>query len=231
MSLDWFFVCHVAWCVVHSLFFRFISPRASRDFFFVVSVLTIAIVANTDIDNPNLKKDLLIAANALYDNLQKMMAAVTAVADVTGISKAEEAIEGFDAIKIDLDTAEFAAAHGMLQPVPGQTRENALALLELAVKYGTSFYGQIFISTLGRTKRPWFKGWLVLPRKERGSTTKSMSPSPAWLRSLLPLDLWLPPCPTEPYKREWSPLAKSSSPTLTKLFPLLVYSPSTPLTR
>ena len=52
--------------------------------------------------------------------------------------KVEEALEGFDAIKIDLDTAEFAAVHGMLQPIPGQTRDNSMALLELAAKYVSS---------------------------------------------------------------------------------------------
>jgi hypothetical protein len=54
---------------------------------FSLSLLIQILVANTDVNNPNLKKDLLIAANALHDHLQKMMAAVTAVADVTGITK------------------------------------------------------------------------------------------------------------------------------------------------
>ena len=46
----------------------------------------------------------------------------------------EEALEAFAATIADLDTAEIAAQGGFLEVVPGQTRENTVELLTMAIK-------------------------------------------------------------------------------------------------
>jgi len=86
------------------------------------------------INDENIKQDLTMEATKLHESINHLMKAIIAVGDITGQSTIEEALEDFDSVKADLDTAEFAAAHGLLQPIPGQTRENALELLTAGVK-------------------------------------------------------------------------------------------------
>ncbi len=45
-----------------------------------------------------------------------------------------EVMEQISATAADLDTVEFAVQSGVLRPAPGQTRDDALALLNLASK-------------------------------------------------------------------------------------------------
>jgi len=86
------------------------------------------------ISDENIKQDLTSEASKLHDSINHLMKAIIAVGEITGQATIEEALEDFDSVKADLDTAEFAAAHGLLQPIPGQTRENALELLTAGVK-------------------------------------------------------------------------------------------------
>ena len=46
----------------------------------------------------------------------------------------EEALEAFAATIAELDTAEIAAQGGFLEVLPGQTRENTVELLTMAIK-------------------------------------------------------------------------------------------------
>jgi talin len=86
------------------------------------------------IADANQKQALNNAANGLADQLQKLMGSIKGVSEIGGQQEIEEALEQFDATNADLDAAEFAAQGGFLTALPGQTRDDGLALLDLNVK-------------------------------------------------------------------------------------------------
>lgn len=81
----------------------------------------------------NQKQALNYAANALTDHLQKLMNAIKNVSELEGQQELEEALEQFEATNADLDAAEFAAQGGFLVAPPGQSRDDAVALLDQSV--------------------------------------------------------------------------------------------------
>eukprot|EP01125_Pyxidicula_operculata_P006605 TRINITY_DN227_c1_g1_i1.p1 TRINITY_DN227_c1_g1~~TRINITY_DN227_c1_g1_i1.p1 ORF type:complete len:2471 (-),score=884.91 TRINITY_DN227_c1_g1_i1:132-7544(-) len=84
------------------------------------------------VNDPNKKQDITYASNETGDALQLLMKAVNEVSDMGGQTDIEDALQEFDAVKADLETAEFYAHQGLLTPIPGQTRENAQELLKMA---------------------------------------------------------------------------------------------------
>jgi len=84
------------------------------------------------VGDANRKQDLSYAANETADNLKMLMKAITEVSDINNQSDLESALAEFDSVKADLETCEFYAHQGLLTPIPGQTRDNALALLRMA---------------------------------------------------------------------------------------------------
>eukprot|EP01129_Flabellula_baltica_P008869 TRINITY_DN3549_c0_g2_i1.p1 TRINITY_DN3549_c0_g2~~TRINITY_DN3549_c0_g2_i1.p1 ORF type:complete len:2490 (-),score=653.15 TRINITY_DN3549_c0_g2_i1:73-6657(-) len=89
--------------------------------------------AKTILD-PNNKQDLNLAAANAAKNLKLLMVSVAEVSDIGGQTEIEEALQDFDAVQIDLDQALYSAQKGLLTPIPGQSRENAIELLNLAAK-------------------------------------------------------------------------------------------------
>lgn len=83
--------------------------------------------------DPNQKQALNYAANSLTDHLQKLMNAIKSVSELEGQQELEEALEQFEATNADLDAAEFAAQGGFLVAPPGQSRDDAVALLDQSV--------------------------------------------------------------------------------------------------
>ena len=81
----------------------------------------------------NQKQALNYAANSLTDHLQKLMNAIKNVSELEGQQELEEALEQFEATNADLDAAEFAAQGGFLVAPPGQSRDDAVALLDQSV--------------------------------------------------------------------------------------------------
>ena len=81
----------------------------------------------------NQKQALNYSANSLTDHLQKLMNAIKNVSELEGQQELEEALEQFEATNADLDAAEFAAQGGFLVAPPGQSRDDAVALLDQSV--------------------------------------------------------------------------------------------------
>jgi talin len=79
----------------------------------------------------NQRQALNYAATTLSDGLQKLMGAIKQVSDIDSHQDMEEAIQQFDATNADIEAAEFAAQTGYLTALPGQTREDGIALLDL----------------------------------------------------------------------------------------------------
>eukprot|EP00029_Vermamoeba_vermiformis_P010761 TRINITY_DN573_c0_g1_i1.p1 TRINITY_DN573_c0_g1~~TRINITY_DN573_c0_g1_i1.p1 ORF type:complete len:2463 (-),score=953.41 TRINITY_DN573_c0_g1_i1:48-7436(-) len=86
------------------------------------------------IGDANQKQDLTYAANESADVNKKLENACKSVSDLGGQSEFDEAMEDFDTAIADLDAAEFSAKQGLLVAIPGQTRENALELMNVAIK-------------------------------------------------------------------------------------------------
>ncbi len=86
------------------------------------------------INDANQKQDLTYAANESADVNKKLENACKSVSDLGGQSEFDEAMEDFDTAIADLDAAEFSAKQGLLVAIPGQTRENALELMNVAIK-------------------------------------------------------------------------------------------------
>jgi talin len=86
------------------------------------------------IGDANQKQDLTYAANESADVNKKLENACKSVSDLGGQSEFDEAMEDFDTAIADLDAAEFSAKQGLLVAIHGQTRENALELMNVAIK-------------------------------------------------------------------------------------------------
>eukprot|EP01130_Rhizamoeba_saxonica_P008405 TRINITY_DN3396_c0_g2_i1.p1 TRINITY_DN3396_c0_g2~~TRINITY_DN3396_c0_g2_i1.p1 ORF type:complete len:2486 (-),score=723.71 TRINITY_DN3396_c0_g2_i1:1285-8742(-) len=86
------------------------------------------------IDDPNKKQSLNLASAETTDNLHVLMQAVAQVSDIGGQTEIEDALEDFDSVRVDLDNALFMARKGLITPIAGQSRENAIELLNLATK-------------------------------------------------------------------------------------------------
>lgn len=84
------------------------------------------------VGDANKKQELSYAANDTSDNLRLLMKAISAVSDMTNQEDLEDSLAEFDSVRADLEAAEFYAHQGLLTPIPGQSRDNALALLQMA---------------------------------------------------------------------------------------------------
>lgn len=80
------------------------------------------------------QQELSVASTETSRQINMLMKAVTDVSDLTGQAEMESALSDFDIIKADLESAIFFAENGVLKPIPGQTRENAMPLLGNAIK-------------------------------------------------------------------------------------------------
>ena len=98
-----------------------------------------ALVAASKQATPNIhdqaqKQNLVYASNEAGNAVKSLMEAMRSVANVAGVAEIEEALEVFDAVGADLESALMFADSGSLKPMAGQTREDALELLNVAVK-------------------------------------------------------------------------------------------------
>uniref|UniRef100_A0A6B2KW65 I/LWEQ domain-containing protein n=1 Tax=Arcella intermedia TaxID=1963864 RepID=A0A6B2KW65_9EUKA len=106
------------------------------------------------IDDQTKKQQFLESVNKTNASLLNLMKAIVTVGDITGLNKIEEALEDFDSVKVDLDTAEFSAAHGELPRIQGQTRDNALELLAISTKAHTQAVDNIVQASTKGEKLP-----------------------------------------------------------------------------
>lgn len=74
------------------------------------------------VDDPNKKQDITYASNDTGDALKMLMKAVNDVSDLGGQTDIENALQEFDAVRADLETAEFYAHQGLLTPIPGSNK-------------------------------------------------------------------------------------------------------------
>eukprot|EP01127_Copromyxa_protea_P016350 TRINITY_DN4836_c0_g1_i1.p1 TRINITY_DN4836_c0_g1~~TRINITY_DN4836_c0_g1_i1.p1 ORF type:complete len:2520 (+),score=654.19 TRINITY_DN4836_c0_g1_i1:831-7562(+) len=88
--------------------------------------------ATRAVPDANKKQQLSKAAQEAGDNVMKLHKAIQEVSDLTGITEIEKAMAEFDSTKADLETAAYLAKEGLLEKVPGQTRDNSQALLNMA---------------------------------------------------------------------------------------------------
>lgn len=88
--------------------------------------------ATRAVPEPLKKQQLQKASQEAADNVMKLHKAIQEVSDLTGATEIEKAMAEFDSTKADLETAAYLATEGLLEVVPGQTRENSQALLNVA---------------------------------------------------------------------------------------------------
>ena len=102
------------------------------------SVVAMDLVATTKRLLPRIpelavKQELKMAGDRVQEDLQKLMNACKSLTQEEG-GDITEIMDSIAATLADLDTTSFAIQSGVLRPAPGQTREDALALLNLATK-------------------------------------------------------------------------------------------------
>lgn len=84
------------------------------------------------INNLELKHSVKEAADDLANTLQELMDNAKTVNK--GATELNDSLDEIDATLTELNAAQFALANGALLPTPGQTREDSVALLNVAVK-------------------------------------------------------------------------------------------------
>jgi hypothetical protein len=88
--------------------------------------------ATRAVPDPTRKQQLQKASQEAAENVMKLHKSIQEVSDLTGVTEIEKAMAEFDGTKADLETAAYLANEGLLEHVPGQTRENSQALLNMA---------------------------------------------------------------------------------------------------
>lgn len=80
------------------------------------------------------KQDLAFHSNEAGSAVKLLLGAVQGAYNVAGVAEIEEALETFEVTGATLESALMFAESGDLKPLPGQTRDNAIELLNVGVK-------------------------------------------------------------------------------------------------
>jgi len=99
------------------------------------------------VPDPNVKIQLVKSADAAGKALQGLVAAMQTVELMGGNAEVQEAIEKLEGMQAELDTALLAVDSGVLTGIPGQSRNEALDLLNIAVQNASKENAQVAAST------------------------------------------------------------------------------------
>ncbi|GAM22112.1 hypothetical protein SAMD00019534_052870 [Acytostelium subglobosum LB1] len=118
------------------------------------------------VQDPILKSDLTNSANTASDALKALLDSIQDLSSTVGQQDFDEALEQVQALEADMEAQSYAAQSGLLQNIPGQTRENAMELLNVAAR------------SLGNTAKQVLMQYKTAP-DQLGGTCKDLAGSVA----------------------------------------------------
>ncbi|EFA78109.1 talinB [Heterostelium album PN500] len=86
------------------------------------------------VQDPNLKTDLTTSANVASDAIKALLDAIQDLTSTVGQQDFDDALEQVQALEAEMEAQTYAAQSGLIQNIPGQTRENAMELLNVAAR-------------------------------------------------------------------------------------------------
>ncbi|GAM16912.1 hypothetical protein SAMD00019534_000870 [Acytostelium subglobosum LB1] len=86
------------------------------------------------VQDPVLKSELTHSANVASDAIKVLLESIQDLSSAVGQQDFDDALEQVQALEADMEAQSYAAQSGLIQNIPGQTRENAMELLNVAAR-------------------------------------------------------------------------------------------------